>query len=179
MTFGTHFRVTPRVNVIRGYTGNDPFSFTRSATPKLNEGILSGMVVSLDVNNQWVKGCAAGKVPYIAFHDQADTDVTSSGLLLGFSCAGQFEIETGYFDNGQTYVEGSPLKADTAGNVGRLTLTTIGAASDIVGFASRGGRQDITQFNSEALNLAAPPGGQTGLRLYVLSFITRWSPHGV
>lgn len=165
MTYGTYQRTVPRVNVVRGYMGNETSAMTRSAKPTVNAGIMSGMLISL-VGGQWVKGCAAASEPYIAFHDQTDTDVVSSGLLLGLSCAGQYEIETGWFDNTVVYLEGSALIAGaTAGQIG---LKVAADGKDTIGFASRGGRQDVTKTNS----MAAPTGGS----LLVLSFRTRWQP---
>jgi hypothetical protein len=55
--------------------------------------ILSGQLISLTAG-AWVLGCLAGCEPFIAFADSTDTDVQSSGLLLGLSCAGQYKIET-------------------------------------------------------------------------------------
>ena len=126
------------------------------------------MLISLDVNGQFVKGVPAGKKPYFAWHDQTDTDVVSSGLLLGLSCAASLELQTAYYDNGQTYVNDSPLKADTSGNVGNVTITTTSGGADIIGFATHGGRQDITNTNSEGGTIAGPN--------YVLSLATRWLP---
>src|ERR1019366_8107957 len=96
MNIGEYRRAKPRINILRGYAGNESKKLTRSAQPKLNEGILSGMLISLDVNGQWVKGVPAGKVPFFALADQSDTDVLSSGLLVGLSCNDEYEIETGY-----------------------------------------------------------------------------------
>jgi hypothetical protein len=151
MTYGEKGRRTkPRVNVLRGYGGNEPVSLTYSAKPKLAEAILSGMVISIDVNGEWVKGATAGKVPFIAYHDQADTDVDSSGLLLGLSCAGDFEIETGYFDSTDTYARDDVLIAGTAGLLGSLdkgvallgeTIANGAALLDVVGYVTKGKQQ--------------------------------------
>lgn len=169
MTHGHYYRTKPRVNVLRGYTGNEPQSRTRSAKPKDDEGIKSGMIVSIDGNGEWIKGAPAGKIPHVAFHDQSDTDVQSSKLLLAFSCAGQFEIETAYFDSEVNYVDDMPLTADTAGNAGNVTEGTPGT-DDILGFVSRGGLQDVTTTNSQAAASGSPPSLKT------LTFVTQWSP---
>lgn len=169
MTYGHYTRSVPRVNVLAGYWGNEPLALKRSAKPKAEEAIKSGMAISLDENGEWVKGVATGKTPFIAFHDQADTDVTSSGLLLGLSCAGQYEIETGWFDNEQTYVEDSPIKAAVDADAGKVTLGAIGT-DDLLGFATRGGRQDVTKTNTQAAATGTPP------KLYTLTFRTQWLP---
>ena len=142
--YGTYLRTTKRLNVLRGYMGNEATSFTRSAQPTAGQAILSGMIISLS-SGKWVKGCAQGSVPYIAYHDQDDTDVASSGLLLGLSCLGDFEVETTHFDSTATYNTDAPLKAATAGDVGKVTLnvapsklTVWDDTSDIVGIVTRG-----------------------------------------
>lgn len=167
MTTGTYLRAKARLNVIRGYPGNETVGLTFSALPKTGEAILSGMIISIDVNGQWIKGVPAGKKPYFAWHDQTDTDVVSSGLLLGLSCAASLELETGYADFNQTYVQDSPIKADS-GTAGSVTLTTLSGGADIIGFATHGGRQDTTKTNSEGGTVAGPN--------YALSLTTNWKP---
>src|SRR4051812_27876335 len=124
MTYGEYRRTKPRVRVTRGYYGNEPLALTLSASPaNTTPGtIFSGMLISQDTNGNWVPGCAAGKTPYIAFHDDTDPDVLSSKLLLGLSCAGQFEISTGYYvrTDGSFNKDGITLKA--SGTAGSLTL---------------------------------------------------------
>lgn len=167
--YGEYRRVKPRVNVLRGYPGNEPTSLTLSAKPKAAEGILSGQVISLDVNNEWVKGAATGAVAYIASQDQIDTDVVSSGLLLGFSCAGKFEIETAYFvaDAGLA-VNDVALKAGTSGNAGSLAIADWGDAVDILGQTSRGGVRDVAATNSQATLV-------NGV-IETITFVTNWAP---
>lgn len=174
MTYGIYQRVAPRVNVLSGYWGNEPFMRKHAAPVTSGTTILSGQLISL-TSGAWVLGCTAGKEPYIAWHDSSDTDVTSSGKLLGLSCSGQYTIETPWFDNTQTYVESSPLKAATGGSgtslvapltaaAGALTLGTLSTAEDTVGFAKSGGRQTISGINSESACA------------YVLQFVTHWLP---
>jgi hypothetical protein len=174
MTSGIYQRTAPRVQVLRGYWGNEPYARTFSAPVTSGVTIKSGQLISLS-SGSWVLGCSAGQEPFIAFHDSTDTDVVSSGQLVGLSCAGQFVIETGYFDNTQTYVENSPLKADSGsgayqatGATGQITLGTLSTAEDTIGFATAGGRQDNVSIDSSA----APISGH----LYVLRFRTQWLP---
>ena len=201
MTYGTYQRTAPRINILSGWWGNEPFGRKRSAPVTANVAIQSGQVISL-TSGAWVLGCAAGKEPYIAFHDSTDTDVVSSGLLLGLSCAGQYEIQTAWFDNTQTYVESSPLVAATGGSasalnvanaagVGALTLGT-NSSQDVIGYASNGGRQVLSGYingttvlanpiNSESgpTNTAAAGAGSlpsTSSGVYVLQFRTIWLP---
>lgn len=169
MTYGGYLRTKPRINIKRGFAGNEPQSITLSATPKLNEGILSGMLIELDTNGQWVKsvtGGTANTVAYFAFSDQSDTDVISSGKLLGLSCLGEFELQTGYFDATQTYAVGDPVvKSATAGSVtkGASFLSAI----EVVGVVSQGAKEDVSKINSEA----AVATGR-----YLLNLVTRWKP---
>src|SRR4051812_15033914 len=114
MTFGEFRRTKPRINVKRGFVGNEPQSLTLSAPPRDGDGtIKSGMLISLDTNGKWIPSIlvgssagtsvggvafgpdAANSLSYFAFSDDTDTDVKSSGLLLGLSCAGEFELQTG------------------------------------------------------------------------------------
>jgi hypothetical protein len=186
---GTYQRNAPRVNILRGYWGNEPFSRTYSAPVTSGVTILSGQVISLS-SGSWVLGCAAGLEPFIAFQDSVDTDVSSSGLLLGFSCAGQFEIETPWFDNTVTYAESAFLVAATGtsgtGNtstslvlpgvasVGAITLAGTSNA-DVIGYAAAGGRQDATSINSQSGFLE--PVGSSASKIYLLRFRTQWFPH--
>jgi hypothetical protein len=172
--YGHYRRANKRLNVLRGYTGNEPQSLTRTAKPKANEGILSGQLISIDSNGEWVKGVPTGKMPYFAYHDQSDTDVVSSGLLLGLSCAGDFEIETSHIDAAGVYNDDTPLAAMTAGDVGKITPTTFAATgNDIIGFVSRkgtgnNGRHDVSKIDSQFGTVAGPN--------YTVILTTRWTP---
>lgn len=196
MTYGEKGRRTkPRVKVLRGYGGNEPTSLTFSAPVNASHtDIKSGMVISIS-SGQWVKGCAQNAVPYIAYHDASDTDVDSSGLLLGLSCAGDFEIETGYFDGTDTYVRDDAVIAGTAGLLGSLDKAAImvggaaaggqGTIADIVGFVTKGkaqvqaGTKSLVAFGGTAnyfdpaqnINSEATIGA-----ISTLTFITRWTP---
>ena len=179
MTYGYYTRAQPRVRVRRGYPGNEPTSITQSAPVTASTIIYSGQVISL-TSGAWVLGCAAGKTPYIAYHDSVDTDVVSSGLLLGLSCSGKFEIETAYFTAaaGAYNADDLPLKADTGATVavppsgaGNITLASgWNDTADVIGATIAGGLQTITTTNSEAAPTGSPPALQTVL------FATTWLP---
>ena len=49
---GTVNRDKPRVNVMRGYTGNEPQSLSRSAPPAVD--IESGQAIKLDGSEEWI-----------------------------------------------------------------------------------------------------------------------------
>jgi hypothetical protein len=137
--------------------------------------------------NQWVLGCAAGKTPYLAYHDSTDTDVLSSGLLLGLSCAGVYVFATGYFviTDGNFIGNDLPLKASTV-VPGSLTLAVAPGGgtvwedpADIIGVTSIGGQEQVGPYLDvngnyiPAINTEATPiGGPT----YLLDFTTKWSP---
>lgn len=170
MTFDHARRTAPRINVLRGWPGNETTSLTHIATPKTGEAILSGMVIVLDDNGEWIKATAAlsvSKVVYWATADQSDTDVVSSGKLLGLSAAGVYEIQTAFFKSDDVYVENSGLKVHTV--AGYICLGNI-ADNDVdnVAVATRGGVSDIHTTNSEA----TPVAGEVN----VLTFITKWNP---
>jgi hypothetical protein len=193
MTYGTYQRIAPRVNVLRGYMGNEPYGRSYSAPVASGVTILSGQLISLS-SGSWVLGVTAGSEPFIAFADSTDTDVISSGLLLGLSCAGQYEIETAWFDNSVTYNESSLLVACTGGSStanitpGVAALGAIGCAvassnADTIGFAAAGGRQDATAINSQSGYLEntatgnAPSLTTNPAKIYLLRFRTQWFPH--
>ncbi len=171
MTFDHARRTAPRINVLRGWPGNETTSLTRIATPKLDEAILSGMVIVLDDNGEWVKATASNstaKVVYWATADQSDTDVVSSGKLLGLSAVGNYEIQTAFFKSDDNYAESAGLKVHTV--AGYLALGNI-ADNDVdnVAVVSRGGVSDISTTNSEA---TPDSNGEVN----VLTFVTKWNP---
>lgn len=128
MGFGVKLRSKPRVQVLRGYDPMNTTTLTATAAP--GQVILSGQLVSKvwDTDHyEFVLGNSAGVNPYIAWSDSVDQDVIESGKMTALSCAGQFEIQTAFFDvnNGASpavayvYNEGTPLTWSTAnpGNV--------------------------------------------------------------
>jgi hypothetical protein len=186
----SYSRTAPRVNVLRGYAGNEPMARSFSAPVTAGITILSGQLMSLS-SGSWILGCAAGLEPFIAFADSTDMDVQSSGLLLGLSCAGQYEIETAWFDNTVVYSESSFLVAATGGSstanvspgsavLGNITIGVASANADVIGYAVAGGRQDATAINSQSGGMEAPGNAgfsATGSKIYLLRFRTQWFPH--
>jgi hypothetical protein len=163
------------MRVRRGYAGNEPRSLTFTAPVASGVTIYSGQVISLDNTGSWILGAPAGKTPYIAYHDSTDTDVKSAGgRLLGFSCSGKFTIETAYFTSGAGAFNANDLalKADTAGNVGNVTLaSSVKDTADIIGFTSNGGLQNVATTNSESQPAGGPPA-----TVGTLVFDTNWLP---
>lgn len=177
-TYGTATRANPRLGVLRGFKGNEPQSLSYSAKPKANEGILSGMLISLDSNGEWIKGVPAGKVPYVAYHDQADLTVSSIGLLLGLSCAGDYEVQTAFFLTSATIGGGVPLIPEvngTAGGKGHLAVgqvkgtPVVTSMVDVVGFTTRAGKIDTANIDSNSTRDSAG-------KVQVLTWMTRWIP---
>jgi hypothetical protein len=99
-------RLRPRINVPRGYTGNEPQSLTRSAPLDVSglDGsvpVYSGQPLFFDgVSRTFTKPAAGalGAQIYFALQDGLDTDVQSCGKITGFSALGDFEIETAWVD---------------------------------------------------------------------------------
>lgn len=170
MSHGLTYRTKPRINVLRGYPGNESTSLTRSAKPKAAEAIKSGMLISLDSNEEWIKGVPQGKTPFFAMSDQSDTDVIAADKLPALSCNGDYEIETCYFTaNNGLAASDVPLIAGTGGSAG---LVVIGSdmdaeTADVIGVTSRGGTQALAGINSQA----DPAVVTTSLIL-----TTRWMP---
>lgn len=173
-TYGTYQRAKPRVRVRRGYTGNEPMQLSRSAAIATSVVIFSGQVISLNSSSQWILGCPAGKVPYIAFADSVDTDVVSSGKLLGLSCAGKYEIETAYYTTGGNFaLDELPLIADTAGNVGNVALASgMNATADIIGMTSSGGLNNFGVISGVANSGTNSESSATS----AVIFTTSWLP---
>jgi len=117
-----------RVNVLRGFDGMEPSTFTKIAPVAAGQAIYSGMIISLNNANEWVKGqFTSGKTCYIALSNYDDTDVSAAGALPALSCAGQFEIETAWYASAGTYIgDLSYLKAEIT-----PTGEVINAAYDI------------------------------------------------
>jgi hypothetical protein len=198
--YGTYLRATKRLNVLRGYPGNESTSFTRSLSPEPAGGtgytvaILSGMIISINANGKWVAGCPQGSVPYIAYHDATDTDVASSGLLLGLSCLGDFEVETTHFDSTQAYNPDAPLKAATSSDCGKVKLceapggnTVWDDTNDIVGVVTRGKQQvggtagpgtyqALTPTTDSSFGTMPTPPFSAATALCTLIWATRFTP---
>lgn len=129
-------RARPRVNVTRGYPGNEPEAIT--AALQVTGTVLSGQAVERTSANKFVLATSStnASAVYIAYHDSTDTDVTSCGKLLGFSALGEFEIETPYADvtlNSGLAV-GDAVGVDANGSIakqGAGTGSTIGYVTEI------------------------------------------------
>jgi hypothetical protein len=191
MGFGPYTRAYPRVRVTKGYGGNETMTIKTSAPPNAAATIYSGQVISLDSSGTWVLGCPTGKTPYIAFQDGTDSDVVSSGLLLGLSCAGQYEFQTGYFVIADGSFAGNDLYLIASTVVpGSLTLAStlvtgpitapLQVPNDIIGFTSGGGLIQV----GPSINAAGAfiPGtnseaGPVGGPVNVLRFTTSLSHH--
>ena len=127
-------RTKPRVNVLRGYPGNETTALTRSLPIKSGVSIKSGQAITQGTAGDagtWVLAVAATKAHkvFVAYHDSSDPDVISCGKLLGFSAVGKFELETGYYEG--TIADGDEITVGaTAGNFGK------GGAGGTLGYAT-------------------------------------------
>ena len=168
-------RLKPRVNVLRGYPGNETTALTRSLPPKAAENIKSGMAIAVGTGADaglFVKadGTEAANLVFIAYHDQSDTDVISSGKLLGFSALGGFELETGYWGQaaGTDPADGDAICVDptTAGSFAPVTGVepVIGyATSDIIDWSNG-------QYSNSVANMAQnTEAGATGSKVLRLA----------
>ena len=128
---GTVKRVKPRVNVMRGYAGNEPHSLSRSAPVGTGVDVFSGQAIAL-VAGEWQLATSTSPVVYIAYHDSSDTDVLSCGKLLGFSTLGEYEIESGYFTAlGQAAATAADLVVEVSAlTSGSFTVAGAGGGDD-------------------------------------------------
>jgi hypothetical protein len=147
-------RSRPRINVLRGYPGNEPTSITaalpvdstvdHSTTAKT---ILSGQPIWRNAAGNFTNllgtgwgdtnGADAKNVQdiFFAYHDSTDTDVTSCGKLLGFSALGKFELETPWFDDNVSISVGDALGINDAGLLRQLSTGASGSGA-VVGYCT-------------------------------------------
>ena len=126
-------RDRPRINVLRGYPGNEPTSITAAlpvasavTNADASTTILSGQPI-LRLSGEFTNQTAFGAIDdgdavsvqdiFFAYHDSSDTDVTSCGKLLGFSALGKFELETAWFDDTVAIGVGDALGVNSAGKI--------------------------------------------------------------
>ena len=191
--FGTVKRQYPRVEVLRGYNPNEPFTLSAAYPVADGVDILSGQVVSRHWNSakgiyEWVKGWVTPEVPYIAINDWvngvgaglgSDADVMEAGKLPALSCAGQFEIQTAFWSDGAgavqdatagaNFVAGAAVQPD--GVTGCIKVGST-AGTPIIGYLTR---------NHGPLYLGPTGSGNNGVNssavaanLYVVSFDTAY-----
>lgn len=165
---GFYQRPKRRIYVLRGFDPVATDSITHNAPVAPGVTILSGQVISLDANGQWVLGGTTGKPVYFALSDSTDTDVRSSGYLPALSVLGEFEIETAWFNTSVTYNDGDKLTYDANGLVVPVTNA---ATQDVVGFVSRGGAK---RLNHDANgNRVYPQRENNASDDRVLTFVTK------
>lgn len=170
-------RAKPWLTVLRGFDPNQPFSKTQAYPVKTDEVDLlkSGMVISAAPkagapdDYEWTIGWVAGRIPYVALQDGNQYDVKSANSLVGYSCLGDFVLQTGYFDSNQNYPVDTPLTP--AGTTGNVTVTTADSGEPIMGYVT-----------TPVTNLKA--GGPTGYPSVsavmdgnVIAFQTAWVPN--
>lgn len=161
-------RAKPRVEILRGFDPTGVQMQTKTAEIADGVTVQSGQIISLDVNGKWVLGATtAGAKPYVAIADSTDTDVRSSGLLTALSCDGEYEIQTAWYDAGETYNEGTPLTSDSSGNIVATTWANAGGANDnVLGVVTRGGMFNLNNGFPERENMA--------VQTTVVAFSTKW-----
>lgn len=143
-------RNRPRINVLRGYPGNEPTSITAAlpvasavTNADASKTIYSGQPIYRkdgEFTNQGNWGDTQGEdaIPaqdvFFAYHDSTDTDVTSCGKLLGFSALGKFELETAWFDDTTELSVGDALGVKD-GALAKLDATEDGTGA-VVGYVT-------------------------------------------
>jgi len=157
--------------VRKGWNPQEPISPGQtSAAVTEGEQIMSGMCIvkvwnSSNARYEWTKADSAvsahrATVPHFALQDWNTADVRASGLLTGFSCAGQFELQTGYFATGSAPIsDGAPLTYGTSADEGMIKTCARGDGPTvpIVGYLTEdhhAGAIDLTGVNSEASDLS-------------------------
>jgi len=125
-TYGIEMRAKPILTVLRGAQGlNSPSTLTKGLPVNADAvaTLKSGMVVSAAINGstsqeEWVIGWTAGTIPYLALQDGDHFDVVSANSLVGYSCLGDFVLQTGYFKSADSYPIDTPVTLDgTTGSI--------------------------------------------------------------
>ena len=166
-------RDRPRINVLRGYPGNEPTSITAALPVDATvdhstaaKTIYSGQPVYRNVSGNFTNllGTGWGTVTggdampvqdiFFAYHDSTDTDVTSCGKLLGFSTLGKFELETPWFDDTVAIAVGDALGINASGKIIKQANGSSGAT---IGYCT--GLRDLGVGGHTATN---PRGGVIG-----------------
>jgi len=176
--YGTYLRAKPRMSVLRGFDPNQPFGKTFSYRVQDEVTVLSGQVISAVKNDgdgvyEWVLGYDTGDnaaPPCFALNDSADFDVKQAGSLVGYSCLGDFVLQTAYFVAG-AYIVGTPLTPATGGNVGSLTSTTANSGDPIVGYVSIEPTDLLQVGNNGTPQISGVQSGN------VIAFQTAWVPN--
>jgi hypothetical protein len=120
-------RTFAKMEVLRGFSDNEPTGLSASLPVKTGETILSGEVVTKYWNGtleqyEWVRGGSGEGIPHFAFDESANEDVIEAGKLLALSCAGSYEIQVAHFKVADTYNDGVLLTPD--GTTGDVKATT-------------------------------------------------------
>jgi len=150
-----YYRGAPKVEVLRGFWGNENLYKTAALPLDATQvtPIYSGQVMFISAAGGWILATATnakGLLPYIAMEDSTDSDVTSSGKLLGLSFSNNVEIQTPYADWTQVYTAHSTVLTFSA-IAGLLTSTTATGgngfiqtpAQDVLGHCTAG----VVDFN--------------------------------
>ena len=106
-------------------------------------GNVFGTPVEVGFRNTTAADVALKLSFYIALHDADALDVQASGKLVGLDCSDKFEVQTGYFESGQTWAIDDPVtvgahglftRGDTATHtiVGYITAVGSGTGNTIV-----------------------------------------------
>jgi len=157
-------RTRPRINVTRGYTGNEPGNITLSAplntaidNAAADSTVYSGQAVVLESAGTFNLASAsdASSKVYFAYHDSTDTDVDSCGKLLGFAALGNFEIETPWVDTDSLSVGDALKLSATDGTLAVADPSTDGGK--IVGYVT-----EIRDLGVGGHTSANPRGGVAG-----------------
>lgn len=174
-------RLTPRLEVLRGYRPETPFEFRTAYPVASGVTIKSGQLVAPKYNadlgdHEWVlPSTTTDHVAqyYWANNDSDDFDVIEAGKLPALSCAGQFELETAFYTAG-TYVNGALIGPDLD-NPGDLKVLATNATTDvIIGEVSRKSPTSVLGRNSNVKPFL--PNGDENPGLNVVTIRTVFRP---
>lgn len=155
------FRARPKLRVLNGFYPTEPRYLSYTTAPKEDEGILSGMVVTVDASDEFIKSLAAvgdlgaanasaivngqsvadalGSSIYLALQDQDEFDAVQAGVIVGLDCSANYEVQTGYFNKSGTYSRDLQLVPGANGELTPLDTLTAGDNGLVVAHVTKVG----------------------------------------
>lgn len=185
-TIGTKYRAKPRVRIRKGHSPVDPSNLVESFAAKADADIKSGMLVCKDADGLLVRATKAllnaGARPYVAYADQAEFSVESSGLVPVIVCDGNYKVETAYIVDGTSFTDGDLIIGSDAAP-GHFDIHARAANDDVVvgtaaGMVNYGGSiiegsDPVARLPNTGINDEADPATFNG---EVLAFYPRFMP---
>lgn len=171
-------RSKPIVRVLRGFDPMNPMHLSETAPIASGVPIGSGELIALRWNSglnryEWNKFNATtdtDSTPYISMQDSVQGDVKESLGLTGLSCAGDYEIQTPFFEPSLVYNVDVKLVGSATDGLLKAYNSGTDSAKKIIGRVSR--IRGIKQLNSATVH---EDSSTSAANSGVIIFQTTWS----